>query len=202
MTPKLKPKKCKACGETYTPWSTMQQACSPKCALELVAIQKKRQQKRKESHERRLQREAKRSCKPLSYFVGQAQKAFNEFIRERDYDKPCMTHGYDCPNAHRGWDAGHFHSVGKQPALRFNCWNAHKQCSTTNRGSHKYSKYERSADKMNEENLVIRIGQDRVDWLNGPHEPKQYRREDLERVARIFRKRARLYRKIREARLT
>jgi len=52
---------------------------------------------------------------------------------------------------------------------------------------------------MYEEGLRQRIGDERVEWLKGPHEPKQYRIDDLKRIKRIFSRRARNYRKWRNA---
>jgi hypothetical protein len=146
--------------------------------------------------QRKERARAKESLKTLGEWTKEAQREVNKFVRERDSlnNRPCIVHGWDCPNHDSGYDAGHFQGAGKQPALRFNTWNIHKQCRSGNRGSHKYSKYGRGQDDMYEENLRKRIGDDRVDWLKGPHKPKQYRVSDLKRIKRIFSKRARLYR--------
>ena len=52
-----------------------------------------------------------------------------------------------------------------------------------------------------EHQLRARIGDERVDWLKGPHSPKQYREDDLKRIAKIFNKRARMYKRFRERRV-
>lgn len=40
-------------------------------------------------------------------------------------------------------------------------------------------------------NLVGRIGQDAVDWLEGPHEPKKYTADELRELAAYYRKKTR-----------
>jgi len=39
--------------------------------------------------------------------------------------------------------------------------------------------------------LIEKIGQDQVDWLEGPHEPKRYTRDDLQSLKAKYRKMAR-----------
>jgi hypothetical protein len=93
--------------------------------------------------------------------------------------------------------AGHFQGVGRRPELRFNTWNCHGQCATSNQGGHKWSRYSASVDALYERGLRQRIGDARVDWLMGPHEPKQYREEDLKRIKNIFQRRTKLYKRLR-----
>ena len=53
--------------------------------------------------------------------------------------------------------------------------NVHKQCAPCN--NHK------SGDIVNYRiELVKRIGADKVDWLEGPHDPKRYTIEDLKTI--------------------
>jgi hypothetical protein len=37
------------------------------------------------------------------------------------------------------------------------------------------------------ENLIAKIGLERVEWLEGPHEPKRYRIEDLKEIRDTYR---------------
>lgn len=57
-------------------------------------------------------------------------KIFNQFIRERDKDKPCISCGI-----RPSQDAGHYWptSTHPQPAMRFNEQNVHGQCRSCNR---------------------------------------------------------------------
>lgn len=59
--------------------------------------------------------------------------------------------------------------------MRFEPLNVWKQCAPCN--NHK------SGDIVNYRiELVRRIGAKKVEWLEGPHEPKRYRIEDLKAI--------------------
>ena len=79
---------------------------------------------------------------------------FNEFIRLRDKDEPCIN----CKE-YRILQAGHFFPAGTYKALKFDEDNVHgecKQCNFFNSQSHAY-KYR--------PNLIEKIGQERFDKL-------------------------------------
>lgn len=166
----------------------MQVVCSPRCAAAYG-----RQKTVKSYLARNPASKPRRKETPQQ----QAQKAINAFVRVRDENRPCIVHGPACPN--REFDAGHFRSRGSCPELSFNLWNIHAQCRPSNRGAHNRKHFKESVPALYESNLVERIGQDRVDWLKGPHQPKQYRDEDYKRLARIFRARTRLYERLRRS---
>lgn len=144
------------------PMNSLQQACSPKCAIDVAKDNKKRAV-------RREQRKARARLKTLSQYMKEAQQAFNQYIRARDAHLPCIS----CGRFHEGqWHAGHYRTTAAAPELRFHELNCHKQCAPCN--NHK------SGDIVNyRKNLIARIGEDNVDWLEGPHEPKRYRSDDL-----------------------
>jgi hypothetical protein len=131
----------------------------------------------------------------------QAQQAFNLYIRTRDNDKPCISCGETNPrDLHGGqWDCGHFKTVGAHPELRFEELNAHRQCKSCNAGSSKYAAKGATVAQQYESNLIMRIGQEAVDWLNGPHETKNYRRDDFISIRDEYRKKARALLKTQEA---
>lgn len=151
-----------------------QKVCGQRCATKLVKSIKAKGAKEL--------RERKRNIKKLSEFREEAQVAFRAWIRARDAALPCVSCGETDPPMKPGgqWDAGHFLSRGAYPELAFeeiNCW---KQCKSCNGGSGKYSHKERTVAQKYEEELLRRIGPDRLAWLKGPHEPKKYTREDYE----------------------
>ena len=140
------------------------------CAIEYGKIldEKKRQ---------RDLRAAKLKLKSRGQWAKEAQAAFNAFIRARDKHLPCIT----CGRFHSGqWDAGHYRGTGAAPELRFDELNVHKQCSPCNR--HK------SGDAVSYRlNLIEKIGVEAVESLEGPHEPKHYTIDDLQRIKREYR---------------
>lgn len=111
----------------------------------------------------------KERIKTRSDWVKETQAAFNAFIRQRDIDQPCIS----CQRHHSGqYHAGHYKTTAAAPELRFNELNCHKQCAPCN--DHL------SGNLINYRiNLINKIGLDRVEWLEGPHEPKKYSIDDL-----------------------
>jgi len=114
-----------------------------------------------------------------------AQKAFNAFIRLRDENLPCISCGehrketavINGSNCH----AGHYKSIGAKAELRFEELNCHKQCAHCNNFL---------SGNMNEYrvNLIEKIGLDKVEWLEGPHEPKKYTCEQLLEIEHEYKK--------------
>jgi len=107
-----------------------------------------------------------------------AQKAFNAYIRARDSNLACVS----CDKSAfwvGQWHCGHYKSVGARPDLRFNEGNTAKQCSQCNNFlSGNVGDYRLE--------LIKRIGLDKVEWLEGPHEPKKYTCEDLKEIELIY----------------
>lgn len=173
----VKPKVCEYCGKDFLPFQSTQRVCaSLKCARGYV---KKLNAKRTAEW-----RERKRAVRKLSEFRADAQKAFNAYIRARDAHLACVSCGEANPPMLPGgqWDAGHFLGRGAYPELAFeelNCW---RQCKSCNGGGGKFAHKERMVNQRYEEELRRRIGDEKVDWLKGPHDPKKYTREDFERL--------------------
>jgi len=175
-----KPKKCAMCQMMYTPRPGAQPFetwCSIQCGVELG---RERAQAALLKRQAKEQRERKVALKPRSKWLQEAQAAVNAYIRERDSGQPCIS----CQRHHTGqYHAGHYRSVGAMPSLRFNTSNIHKQCSACN--------VHLSASLVEYRlNLIRKIGQERVDWLEGPHETRKFDIVYLRRVRSIFSRRA------------
>mgnify|MGYP000847680326 CR=1 FL=1 len=199
---KLPRRKCahKSCRQWFHPVRDGQVVCSFECASAIgkeqtakareAAKQKDLQRQRTQEKAGRQRRKARLAeLRPNSYYKAQAQQAFNAYIRARDADLPCISCGEtNPPDLHGGqWDCGHFKTVGANPELRFEERNAHKQCKSCNAGAGKYTAKEATVAQQYEAGLVARYGQDYVDWLNGPHEMTNYRREDFIRIRDEYR---------------
>lgn len=162
--------KCKVCKTVYMKSRPLQVCCSIQCAL--IHAQGKR-----EKAERQAYRAAKDKIKSRGEWAREAQAAFNAWIRYRDDKLPCIS----CQRHHTGqYHAGHYRSVGSNPELRFEPLNVHKQCSVCN--NHK-------SGNLTEYriNLLKRIGQEALDWLEGPHDAKKYTIEDLRQIRDEYR---------------
>lgn len=181
-------RKCTVCREWFHPVRPEQYVCSYECACvhgkaanDAAKAEKQRKEKKRRLEEERAdrQRQAERriAVKPLSYFIKQAQHAFNEFIRYRDRDLPCIS----CGRHHDGqYHAGHFRTTGANPELRFNEDNCHRQCAPCNNHLSGNLIAYRPA-------LIAKIGQARFDALMGPHALPKWTRDDYIRIRDEYR---------------
>lgn len=134
-----------------------------------------------QQRERREVKVRKEKLKSRADHLREAQAAFNEFIRWRDWDRPCIS----CGRFHDGqYHAGHYRSVGSHPELRFDEDNVHKQCAPCN--NHK------SGDVVNYRiNLVAKIGAAAVARLEGPHDARKWTVEEIKAIKALYRTKAR-----------
>jgi hypothetical protein len=164
-------KKCRVCPKTFIPRQPMQVVCGLACARRMPILARKEAKAEKQATRARID-----ELRPLGYWLKQAQAAFNAWIRERDAHRPCVS----CGTTKAAWDAGHYLSTGARPELRFDPANVHKQCVQCNQ--HKSG----NAVLFRLE-LLRRIGPAEVDRLEGPHEPKRYRVDDLKAIRDHYR---------------
>lgn len=173
-------KRCPSCRVMFTPARTGQAVCGEiDCAIEHGKSEKGRAIAGKALAEvgRREIKVRKEALKSRSDHMKDTQQAFNEWVRHRDAALPCVS----CGRHHEGkYDAGHYRTVGSNPALRFEPLNCHKQCVPCNQ--HK------SGNVIEYRlELVRRIGIDKVEWLEGPHEPQKYTIEELKALTAKYR---------------
>lgn len=178
-TKQPRPKKCKnpACGASFPPRRLGQAVCSPACGLAIAPANRDKAHKAIDQRERREIKVRKEKLKTRADHLKEAQVVVNQYIRLRDADLPCVS----CGRFHDGqWHAGHFRSAGGHPELRFEPLNIWRQCAPCN--THK------SGDLVNyRAELVRRIGAEKVEWLEGPHEAKRYTIEDLKAIKAEYR---------------
>jgi hypothetical protein len=165
-------KRCPSCRVMFTPARDSQAVCGEiECAIAHGQSEKGRATTRKAlaDVERREIKVRKEKLKSRAEHLKDTQQAFNAWVRERDAELPCIS----CGRHHQGkYDAGHYRTVGSNPALRFEPLNCHRQCSPCNT--------QLSGNIVNYRiALVKRIGAEQVDWLEGPHEAKKYTVEEL-----------------------
>ena len=145
--------------------------CDSDCAMK-YSIDKSKKDAKKEERNVFNTRKKEFYDNDRSTRVKAAQKAFNDFIRERDSSRPCIS----CERDHQGqYHAGHYRTTGAHPELRFNESNCHKQCSVcNNHRSGNIAEYRI--------NLIKKIGLEAVERLEGPHEAKKYTCADLKEI--------------------
>ena len=178
---------CVGCKERY-PRETMVKRpvgwfCRLQCSIDYatskVARQRERLQakakreiKASEKAARAKHKADKERIKPRGQWLKEAQSEFNKFIRLRDAKEPCIS----CQRHHQGqYHAGHYLTVGAHPELRFNELNNSKQCSPCN--------LHLSGNLVNYRiNLIKKIGLDKVEGLEGPHDPAKLSIEDIKAI--------------------
>ena len=170
-------KKCRVCKAKFEPFNSLQQVCSTACALQKAQKDFQKDAERKAKEQRKWIREQKAKVKSRGEHLKEAQQAFNAYIRERDRHRPCISCGtYTAGQYH----AGHYRTTKAAPELRFEELNCHKQCAQCNNfDSGNIVEYRIS--------LIQRIGQEAVDWIEGPHEAKHYTTDELKEIKRKYR---------------
>lgn len=174
-----KAKKCRVetCRASFVPARIGQAVCSPACALIDAPRHAPKAHKALAQVGRREIKVRKEKLKSRADHLKDTQQAFNAWVRARDAALPCVS----CGRHHQGkYDAGHYRTVGSNPALRFEPMNCHRQCSPCNtRLSGNIVNYRIE--------LVKRIGADAVEWLEGPHEAKKYTVDELKAMTADYR---------------
>ena len=173
-------KRCPECRVMFTPARSGQAVCGEiDCAIAHGQSERGRAIAGKALAEvgRREIKVRKEALKSRSDHMKDTQQAFNEWVRNRDAALPCVS----CGRHHEGkYDAGHYRTVGSNPALRFEPLNCHRQCSPCNT--------QLSGNIVNYRiELVHRIGITNVEWLEGPHEPQKYTIEELKALTAKYR---------------
>lgn len=184
MIPKQpRSKTCKnpACRASFVPQRLGQSVCNYTCGLAIKDVNQEKARKSLARVERREIKVRKEKLKSRAEHLKDTQIAFNAWVRERDAELPCIS----CGRHHQGkYDAGHYRTVGSNPALRFEPLNCHRQCSPCNT--------QLSGNIVNYRiALVARIGAEAVDWLEGPHEAKKYTVEELKAMTADYRAKTR-----------
>ncbi|WP_116865664.1 recombination protein NinG [Pseudomonas syringae] len=176
-TPKAKKCRVPECGASFVPQKLGQAVCSPACAIIDAPRNQAKARKALAQVERAEIKVRKEKLKSRSDHMKDTQQAFNEWVRHRDAALPCVS----CGRHHEGkYDAGHYRTVGSNPALRFEPLNCHKQCVPCNQ--HKSGNVIEYRIE-----LVRRIGIVNLEWLEGPHEPQKYTVEELKALTAKYR---------------
>jgi hypothetical protein len=178
----LKAKKCKVCPNTFTPQRPLQMVCGTPCAIVYGNKLKARKEADTAKKERQALRERKEAIKGRKEWEKDAARWFNKWVRLRDAHLPCISCGRTELTYLESWDCGHFRTVGSAKHMQFIEDNAHKQCSTDNRGSEKYIQKRERISKAYEESLRLRIGNERVDAVKNDNTPRHYTIEDFKAI--------------------
>lgn len=114
-------RRCKICRAKFTPAFENHRWCCPEHGAEFAMqeLEKKRekQAQAKAKKERAEWRKRKAAVKPLRHWEDMTQRVVNDYIRERDYELPCIS-------------CGTFDTVQWEPAITAPAVK-HRTCATT-----------------------------------------------------------------------
>ena len=165
-------KKCKECGSEYLPTRFAQVVCSPICGIN---HSRKLNEKKVAAARKADTKERKEKIKTYSEFLKDLQKVFNEWVRESQRGSKCISCSNPTPS-----DAGHYKSVGANPELRFEPLNVHIQCRKCNGyWGGNLIEYRKG--------LIQKIGVEKVEWLEGPHEPTKLSVDEIKDLIKVYR---------------
>jgi len=171
---------CKKAEGIYRAGEGFKRFCGAECGAVLALQLKAKRDTAKVKEVNKEYKKRKEALLTVSDWTKKAQVEFNKYIRQRDYDKPCVSCGKsesELKHSSRGglWDCGHYRSVGSCPELRFEPRNAHKQCKSCNNFlSGNVVEYRLG--------LPDRLCVDDIEWLEGPHELPRWRVDDLKEI--------------------
>jgi hypothetical protein len=186
----MRTRRCSLCRKKVEAESAVIGSLKAFCSMEhLIEFSRSAAGKKiKQSAEKKVIKETKERLKTRSDRMRDAQAAFNRYIRARDRGKPCICCGRSQGDIKHGGavDAGHYRSRGSAPGLKFNLFNCHSQLAYCNR-------YLSGNVVGYRAGLIDRIGLDRVERLEQDNSPRRFDSDYLDRVKRIFTKRAKFY---------
>lgn len=173
--PRMRKCAVKTCRKPFAPRNMTHKACSPECAVAVALAAR-------QAAERKADKVRKVALMTRADHAVPAQRAVNRYVSLRDREKPCISCGK--PAAAGGVrNASHFKSVGSNSALRFHLWNIHTSCYRCNveLSGNLGEYYPRLAE---------RIGIEKVEFLQNAKRERRYEIDELQRIARIFTKKA------------
>lgn len=169
-------KRCRKCSNLFQPTRPLQVVCSPACSLawaQTLAGQKAEKRARAIA-----KREARAKLETPAMAARKAQSVFNRWIRLSDRGMPCVSCGHP-DDGSRQRHASHYRPVGSNPALRYHPDNVHAACSICN--NHKSGNL--TPYRLE---LIRRIGIERVEWLEGPHDLPHRTVADFREIQRHY----------------
>lgn len=136
--PISKPKKCKQCGEKFTPtYSTVQIVCTAYCAAKYAKeLRKKKEEARKKKEAKKWKEEKKvikETLEKKASIEKKLEKEINTIVRLLDKGHECISSGRPLGIDIGKYHAGHFHSVGSNVQIRFHLFNIFGQSIEQNK---------------------------------------------------------------------
>ena len=187
----MKKRTCKVCKKKFIPSPNM--FLPPTCSnYECMLEYSNKHLAKKKIEVKKTNRKVlkKFNDSDISILKRLAQKLFNQYIRTRDKDLPCISCGHNFKtyidennkkHEARQRHAGHYKSQGGNSLWRYDEDNCHAQCSICNNHlSGNLVPYR--------ENLTFKIGIERVEELESINTIKKWTKEELDEIITTYRK--------------
>ena len=169
-------KVCRLCKTRFEPVRPLQAVCSVECSRQWANTDAAR--RREKAARAAARREARGRLETPSQAARKAQAVFNRWVRLMDRGMPCVSCGHP-DDGTRQRHASHYRPAGPNPALRFEPSNTHSACSICN--NHKSGNL--TSYRLE---LIRRIGIERVEWLEGPHDLPHRTVADFREIQRHY----------------
>lgn len=174
-------KRCKVCRVAFLPDPPWCDHCSPDCGVALALTLLAKQKAKAQRKERAADKVKLDGMKTIPQLKAEAQKVFNEFIRLRDADLPCICCGKFATAAALAqpggaYDACHFRSRGSADHLRYNEDNVHlglKVCNTWGHDDYRGG-------------LIARIGLERVEAVESDQHIVKWTHDGLRAIKSYY----------------
>ena len=177
-------KLCRGC-DKYFPTESMTRFGSMMFCCFEHAVRFLNDKKTKEIGKRLLEKETRKANKsrreelrPRSWYLKEAQKWFNKFIRLRDRDEACVS----CDKPNNGMHqrhASHYRSVGACSSMRYNEQNVWASCSVCNN----YLSGNLAEYRIR---LIDKIGLEQVEWIERQPKTKAWSIEELKEIIQTY----------------
>lgn len=179
---------CAHCRRKLEPGEYIHEACKAPYADAVAAKVERKAAKAIKTAAKEDRAETKRrkeKLKTRSDYLKEAQRAFNQFVRERDRAAgyPCISSGRPLDWSGNKVDSGHYRSTGAAPQLRFNLDNAHAQSKHDNQ-------FLAGNAVEYRVRLIERIGLERVEALECDNTPRRFTSDELIEIRDAYRAKA------------
>src|SRR5690554_6018867 len=189
--------KCRACKTPFEPYTSLQIACSPTCALVIGRREAEKKAEKAAKQARSERREFNR--RDLKWQHRQCQRVFNrmrvleemQWFQECGMEPECIS----CGKTGMDWCCGHFKTRGAQSGLRYDRNNTflqcNKRCNEALSGNIEGDKNTRGY----KQGLIDRFGEARarqiIDYCDSHTDPVKWDWQELERLRKEWSQRIR-----------
>lgn len=177
--------KCKICKSDYEKRNMSHMVCSYECSLKYAQKSFNKKTKEKKQVARKELKQFNNS--DINILKRLAQKIFNQYVRMRDGNLPCVSCG-KIIGENETSHASHFRPATNS-RLRFDERNVHRSCVKCNVFlSSNAIEYKKA--------LIIKLGTEVVEELESTNDPYRYTTDELQDIIKTYRQKIKVFQKV------